>query len=441
MNRSVSREDTRFMTSISEAMLEQTPRSARLLLWGMALFVLLAIIWANWAQLDEISRGDGEIIPSSQLQVVQNLEGGIVSEILVHEGDLVEKGQVLLRIDDTRFSSSFNENRVRQYELQAKQLRLQAEADGGEFSPPEDFPSAYQHLLEREGNLYNARSREQRTSLQITRRQLEQRRQELQEALAKIDQLQSSYNLLLKEYNIMRPLLSEGVISEVEYLRTQRQVNDLKGELSGIRLSVPRIEAAIAEHESRLDEGELQFRTEARTELNEVSGELARLREAMEGMQDRITRTEVRAPVKGTVKELLVNTVGGVVQPGDDLLNIVPWEDRLLVEARIRPADIAQIHTGLPAMVKVSAYDFSIYGGLDARVVFVSPSTILDEEQQAFYRVRLETPNPYLGNIDKPLPLIAGMTVNVDILTGKKTVMDYLLKPILKARDRALTER
>ncbi|MFC6669387.1 HlyD family efflux transporter periplasmic adaptor subunit [Marinobacterium aestuariivivens] len=158
-------------------------------------------------------------------------------------------------------------------------------------------------------------------------------------------------------------------------------------------------------------------------------------------MQDRITRTEVRAPVKGTVKELMVNTVEGVVQPGDELLNIVPWEDRLLVEARIRPADIAQIRVGLPATVKVSAYDFSIYGGLDAKVVFVSPSTILDEEKKAFYRVRLETENPYLGNADKPLPLIAGMTVSVDILTGKKTIMDYLLKPILKARNRALTER
>ncbi|GGO83094.1 HlyD family type I secretion periplasmic adaptor subunit [Marinobacterium nitratireducens] len=441
MNRPVSRDDTRFMTSISEAMLEQTPRSARLLLWGMALFILLAIVWANWAQLDEISRGDGEIIPSSQLQVVQNLEGGIVSAILVHEGDLVEKGQVLLRIDDTRFSSSFNENRVREYELIAKQLRLQAEADGTELEMPADFPPAYQHMLDRERNLYNARVQELRTTLLITRRQLEQRRQELREARSRIDQLQSSYNLLLKEYNIMRPLVGEGVISEVEYLRTQRQVNDLKGELSATRLSIPRIESAIAEHESRLEEGELQFRTEARTELNEVSGELARLREAMQGMQDRITRTEVRAPVKGTVKELMVNTVGGVVQPGDDLLNIVPWEDRLLVEARIRPADIAPIKVGLPARVKVSAYDFSIYGGLDAKVVFVSPSTILDEEKKAFYRVRLETETPYLGNIEKPLPLIAGMTVSVDILTGKKTVMDYLLKPILKARDRALTER
>lgn len=429
------------MASISEAMLEQTPRSARVLLWAMALFVLLAIVWANVAELDEISRGDGEIIPSSQLQVVQNLEGGIVSEIMVHEGDLVEKGQVLLRIDDTRFSSSFNENRVREYELIAKQLRLQAEADGASFEVPDDFPAAYRHLLERERNLYNARTQELYTGQQITQRQLEQRRQELKEAHSRIDQLQSSYNLLLKELNIMRPLVGEGVISEVEYLRTQRQVNDLKGDLSATRLSVPRIESAIAEQESRLDEGELQFRTEARSELNEVSGELARLREAMEGMQDRITRTEVRSPVKGTVKELMVNTVGGVVQPGDELLNIVPWEDRLLVEARIRPSDIAQIRAGLPAVVKVSAYDFSIYGGLDARVVFVSPSTILDEEKQAYYRVRLETDNPYLGNSDKPLPLIAGMTVSVDIMTGKKTVMDYLLKPILKARNRALTER
>jgi adhesin transport system membrane fusion protein len=235
--------------------------------------------------------------------------------------------------------------------------------------------------------------------------------------------------------------VGEGVISEVEYLRLRRQVNDMKGELAGIRLSIPRIEAAISEHKGRLNEGELQFRSKARAELNEMSGELARLKETLQGMQDRITRTEVRSPVKGTVKQLLVNTVAGVVQPGDQLLNIVPWEDRLLVEARVRPADIAQIRVGLPATVKVSAYDFSIYGGLDATVEFVSPSTILDEEKRAYYLVRLETTQPYLGSQDKKLPLIAGMTVSVDILTGKKTVMDYILKPILKARDRAFTER
>jgi adhesin transport system membrane fusion protein len=441
MNRIAKQQDTQFMTSISEAMLEQTPRSARVLLWVMALFVLLALLWANWAELDEISRGDGEIIPSSQLQVVQNLEGGIVSEILVREGDLVERGQVLLRIDDTRFSSAFNESQVREYELVAKLARLQAEADGTPFVAPENYPLEFTLQLERERNLYRAREQELRANLATTERQLEQRRQELREARSKEGQISSSYNLLLQELDIMQPLVGEGVISEVEYLRLRRQVNDMKGELAGIRLSVPRIEAAIAENRSRLNEGELQFRSKARAELNEMSGELARLKETLQGMQDRITRTEVRSPVKGTVKQLLVNTVEGVVQPGDELLNIVPWEDRLLVEARVRPADIAQIRLGLPARVKVSAYDFSIYGGLDATVEFVSPSTILDEEKRAYYLVRLETGQPYLGNADKKLPLIAGMTVNVDILTGKKTVMDYILKPILKARDRAFTER
>ncbi len=441
MKNAIKPQDTQFMTSISEAMLEQTPRSARLLLWVMALFVLLAIVWANWAELDEISRGEGAIIPSSQLQVVQNLEGGIVSEILVREGDLVERGQVLLRIDDTRFASSFNENQVREFELMTKLVRLQAEADGGTFATPENFPPAFLLQLERERNLYRAREQELRANLSVTERQLEQRRQELREAKSKEGQISSSYNLMLQELKIMEPLVGEGVISEVEYLRLRRQVNDLKGELAGIRLSVPRIEAAISEHKSRLNEGELQFRAKARAELNEMSGELARLKQTLEGMQDRITRTEVRAPVKGTVKQLLVNTVAGVVQPGDQLLNIIPWEDRLLVEARVRPADIAQIRVGLPATVKVSAYDFSIYGGLGAKVEFISPSTILDEEKQAYYLVRLETEQPYMGTADRKLPLIAGMTVSVDILTGKKTVMDYILKPILKARDRAFTER
>ena len=172
-----------------------------------------------------------------------------------------------------------------------------------------------------------------------------------------------------------------------------------------------------------------------------MAAEISRLNQALTGMNDRIDRAEVKSPVKGTVKQLLVNTVEGVVQPGDELLNIIPWEDKLLVEARIRPSDIANIVPGQPAIIKVSAYDFSIYGGVDAEVVFISPSTILDEEGESYYLVRLETNQPFIGTAGKELPLIAGMTVGVDVLTGKKTVMDYLLKPVLKAQNRALTER
>lgn len=441
MDKQVDKADLKYMSSVSEAMLEQTPAAARLLLWVMVLFVAIAIAWAANAPLDEISRGPGEVVPSRQLQVVQNLEGGIISDILVAEGDLVEKGQVLLRIDATRFASSFNENKVREFELVAKAARLTAEAEGKEFAAPDDFPAEYRSTLDQERTLYRARKSELRANLDVLGQQVEQKKQELRQAKSKRSQLSGSYSLLRKELKITEPLFKEGVISEVEYLRLRRQVNDLSGELRDIRLSMPRIESTIAETQKKLDEATFRFESLARQELNETTSEIARLQEALDGMQDRITRTEVKAPVKGTVQQLLVNTIEGVVQPGDELLNIVPWEDRLLIEAELKPSDIANVTVGLPAVVKVSAYDFSIYGGVDARVAFVSPSTVLDEEGEPHYIVRLEADKPYVDGELKQLPLMTGMTVSVDILTGEKTVLDYLLKPILKARNAALTER
>ncbi|WP_372741863.1 HlyD family type I secretion periplasmic adaptor subunit [Neptunomonas sp.] len=434
-------DDLHYMPSVSEALLEQAPKGARTLLWCMVAFVVIAIIWASWATLDEISRGEGEIIPSKQLQVVQNLEGGIISQILVSEGELVEKGQVLLRIDDTRFASSFKESRVRELELLAKAARLRAEAAGQPFVVPEDFPEEYSSLVQQEETLHLARKNELNATLDILNQQIAQKRQELRQAESKATQLSRSYDLLNREMRITQPLVGEGVISEVEFLRLRRQVNDLAGELDGIRLSIPRIKSGMSETQQKLAEAEFQFISVSRAELNEVLSEAARLKEALGGMQDKITRTEVRSPVKGTVKQLLINTVEGVIQPGDELINIIPWEDTLLVEAKLKPSDIAQVSAGQRAIIKVSAYDFSIYGGVGAEVSFVSPSTVLDEEGLPHYIVRLKTDQPYIGKDQTRLPLISGMTVGVDILTGKKTVMDYLLKPILKGKNRALTER
>jgi adhesin transport system membrane fusion protein len=437
----VEKKDLQYMSSVSEAMLEQAPTGAKLILWAVAVFILLAIVWASWAQLDELSRGEGEIIPSQSLQVIQNLEGGIVAEILIKEGQLVEKGQVLMRIDDTRFSSSFKENKVRELELKAKAVRLEAESAGKDFEVPDDFPYEFESLIRQERSLFDARRREVDANVSVFEEQLFQKQQELIQAKSKRSQLSSSYSLLRQERDMTAPLVRDGIVSEVEYLRLKRQVVDLSGELNNIRLSLPRLTASVDETKGMLQEAKLKFQSIARSELNETLSEMARLKEALTGMQDKLSRTEIRSPVKGTIKELLFNTVNGVVQPGDEILNIIPWEDTLLVEAKLKPSDIAKVLKGQTAVIKVSAYDFGIYGGVDALVSTVSPSTVLNEEGQPFYIVRLTTNKPYIEKDNKKLPLIAGMTVSVDILTGKKTVMDYLLKPILKAKQSALTER
>ena len=437
----VEKKDLQYMSSVSEALLEQAPTGAKWLLWSVAFFVVLAIIWANWAELDELSRGEGEIIPSQQLQVIQNLEGGIVSQILVHEGDLVEKGQVLMRIDDTRFASSFKENKGRELELKAKAVRLKAESEGAEFVVPKDFPYEFQSVIRQEQSLYSARKRELMANVSVFEDQLRQKEQELVQAKSKRSQLGRSYNLLKQERDMTAPLVRDGVVSEVEFLRLKRQLSDLSGELNNIRLSLPRISSSLDETRGMLQEVKLKFQSFARSELNETLSESARLKEALTGMQDKLSRTEITSPVKGTIKELMFNTVNGVVQPGDEILNIIPWEDTLLIEAKLRPSDIAKVLKGQRAVIKVSAYDFSIYGGVDALVSTVSPSTVLNEKGEPFYIVRLTTDKPYIEKENKILPLIAGMTVSVDIMTGKKTVMDYLLKPILKAQQSALTER
>ena len=433
-------EDLDYANSVNQAILEQAPRGATLLLWAMALFLTAAVVWANWAELDEVVRGQGEIIPSKQLQVVQNLEGGIVSEILVREGDLVEAGQVVMRIEDQRFSSSVRENEVRYFELAAKLARLKAEADGAEYQSPNAMPAEYRSLEVEELALMRARADELASNLEVLTSQQNQKQQELIEAKSRLTQVSDSYQLLLRELEITEPLLKEGVISEVEFLRLKRQVNDLKGERSSIQLSLPRVEASVAEIEKRIKELGHQFKSTARSEYNELLAEQTRLEQALSGMQDRMRRTEVRSPLKGTVKEVMVNTVDGVVKPGDSLISVVPWEDKLIVEAKLSPADIGHLRVGQKAVVKVSAYDFSIYGGAPANLNYISASTFLNEKEEAYFLVRLETENSYLNEQQKLLPLMAGMTVSVDVLTGKKTVMDYLLKPILKAKNSALRE-
>ena len=289
--------------------------------------------------------------------------------------------------------------------------------------------------------LYRARRAALDSELEILRTEAEQREHELAELGNRLGQLERSHQLAIEELKITEPLAVKRVVPKVELLRLQRQLNDLAGELETTRLAVPRVESGLRGARRQIEERTLSFRAEAQRELNAVEAEAAVLAEAITAEADRVERTDVRSPVRGTIKQLLVNTVGGVIQPGEDLVEIVPLEDTLLVEARIRPADIAFLRPGQPAVVKVTAYDFSIYGGLDAIVEDISADTITDEHGDHFYRIRVRTTDSALDEAGQTLTIIPGMTTQVDILTGEKTVLDYLLKPILLARERALRER
>jgi len=434
--------DIEFMTDTRAAILLQTPRGGRVILWAMVLFLASALAWANWAKLDEITSGNGQVIPSGQVQVVQNLEGGILASILVQAGDLVEEGQVLLHIDDTRFSSSLRETRQQYLALKAKAARMLAEATVSDFVPPPEVVKEQPSLMRQERALFNSKKSELNANREILVEQNEQLKQELAELGARRSQLRRSLNLIKKELEMTRPLVAAGATSEVEVLRLERQVNDLKGDLRAATLGVPKVKSKQKEIEKKIAELEVRFRREAQVELNDVNAELLKLKETSVALEDRVSRTSVRSPVKGTVKQLMVNTVGGVVQPGMELVEIVPLDDSLLIEAKVRPKDIAFLHPGQHTTVKITAYDFAIYGGLDGTLEHISADTIREEgEEESFYLVRIRTKKTQLGGEAKPLPIISGMQAEVNIMTGKKTVLEYLLKPVLRAKEKALTER
>lgn len=434
-------EDIDLATDIRTSILAQTPRGGRAILWMVLVLFVLAIVWASVSEIEEVTRGDGKVIPSSQIQVVQNLEGGILSEILVNVGSLVKKGQLLLRIDETRFSSSFQQNRVKYLAYKAKAARLQAEANNTPFEVPQEVTAESPEIGAREQELFESRKREFQSSMAIHQEQINQRRQELKELNTKLGELNRTNALLQKELELTRPLVAEGAVSEVEVLHLERQASQMQGEIETIKETIPKARSRYQEAQLALNEVKLAFFNKAKAELNEVLSQLEEVSATGVALEDRLNRTSVRSPVNGTINRLLVSTVGGVIQPGMDLIEIVPLEDTLLIEARIKPADIAFLRPNQEAIVKFTAYDFTIYGGLDATLEHISADSITDDQGNSFYLVRLRTKKSYLGPESDPLPIIPGMVASVDILTGKKTILSYILKPVLRAKYMALRER
>jgi adhesin transport system membrane fusion protein len=410
-------------------------------LWVTAGFFLTAVIWAYFSPLDEITRAQGQVSPSSQMQIIQSLEGGIISNILVSEGDIVEKGQVLMIIDDTQFSSNFKESQVKTLALQVKIARLTAETNGTPFIISKDLDEAAGNMDEDENELYKSRQRDLKLKIEIAQNEIQSTEQEVAELKRRQEQLKISHNLVSKELSLTYPLAKSGAVSQVDVLRLERTVNDLKGEVESNELALPKLQANLEATKKKIDEITTNFRTDARMQLNDARAALKSLFESNLALADRVARTSIRSPVKGTVNQIKIKTIGGIIQPGQDMMEIVPLEDSLLIEAEVRPADIGFINLNMQAMVKLTAYDFSIYGGLKAKVVHISADTILNEKKEGFYVVKLRTDKNYLEHNNKKLPIITGMRASVDILTGKKSVLDYVFKPILKAKQNALTER
>lgn len=434
-------DDTRFMGELRAAVTQKPRMTANLLLGSIIVFVIFVVIWAANAPLDEVTRGMGRVIRSSQLKVIQNLEGGLVSSIAVAEGEVVEVGQVLLTIDDTQARSRVSEDKVKLTAMEVLISRLKAEIAG---RPPE-FSEALQvragDYIANEMALYQARRSELKQAINVLKKQKEQKHQELLELSSRISGLEESYKLGKQQLDMLEKVVKRGASPRMELVKLQREVVGLKNELSSSRNSIPRVKASLEEVDEQISERIAAFKSTALKELNEAITNHKALEQNMLASEDRLSRTAVVSPVRGIVKQLLINTIGGVVQPGMDLVEIVPEDESMLVEARVRPSEIAFLHIGQKAKVKLTAYDYAVYGTLDAELEHVSADTITDENGESFFEIRVRTEKKFMGDGEEVMPIMPGMVAEVDVLTGKKTVLEYLMKPIVRARQRAFSER
>ncbi|MGF6225224.1 HlyD family type I secretion periplasmic adaptor subunit [Pseudomonas frederiksbergensis] len=430
------------LPEVNKALIEDAPRVVRLTIWAIIGFFVFLMLWANFAVIDEVTKGDGKAIPSSKIQKIQNLEGGIVSELFVTEGQIVEAGAPLIRLDDTRFASNVGETEADRLSMLLRVERLSAEVDDRALNFPADVLKAVPVQAASEESLYISRRQQLYDEIGGLKEQLIQRQQELREFTSKQSQYRNALSLQRQEINMSEPLVAQGAVSPVEVLRLKRAEVETRGQLDATTLAIPRAESAIKEVQRKIDETRGKFRSEALTQLNEARTDLNKAQATGKALEDRVSRTLVTSPVRGIVNKLLVNTIGGVIQPGSDLVEIVPLDDTLLVEAKIRPQDIAFLHPGQDATVKFTAYDYTIYGGLKAKLEQIGADTITDEDKKTtYYIIKLRTERSHLGTDEKPLLIIPGMVASVDIITGKKTVLSYLLKPIIRARAEALHER
>ncbi len=433
--------DYQFMRSLSTAVLEDSPRKLRFILMFWLITVVALLLWAAFAPIDELVRGGGKVIPGGENQMIQHLEGGILSEIMVKEGQRVKENDILLKVDNVKSAANYESSQYKWAELRARIVRLRAEARGGSFSPTQDDMAKIPRQIMEERSLYLSNQDRLRSQIQGLRDQYVQKQNEKLEVQGRISEQKRALALIREEVAISEPMVAQGIKPKIEFLKLQREMSHISEQYNALLASIPRINAAMSQINSKIRETQSEFRMKAQQDLNQAETEYSRVNVESSALADQVTRTDIRSPINGIVQRLYVNTIGGVIKPGDNLVEIVPTEGGLLIEAKIKPSDIAFIYPGQKSVVKVTAYDFSIYGSLDGKVVTISPDTVIDKNDNVYYIVKIKTNKKYLGSPEKPLKIIPGMMVNVDIVTGQKTILEYILKPILKAKQYTFTER
>lgn len=411
----------------------------RLAVLACAVLLLLLLVWSVFAPIDMVVRGTGRIVASEHNQVIQHLEGGIVSSILVREGAAVKKGQTLISISDVRANADLGEGRVKILGLRAKIARLTAEASGASaLQMPVDLDRA-DPAVQSEQAAFAARGAKLSQELSVLREQSAQRQAELGEAVSRQKSLGSELDLAQRQYKLIHGMFERNAASQLEDIQAQARTQDAQSKLSATNAMIPRLNAAIAEAQAKMGEAASRFRSDARTELTAAETELARLQEEIKSRNDRVSRSEVKAPMDGVVNRVMINTIGGVVKPGDPIIEMTPSDDKLVIEAKISPSDRAQLMTGARARVKVSAYDYGVYGAMEGVVTEVSADTVPEERGERFYRVKIEVTRG-AGELQRHLALMPGMTATADMIVGRRTVWQYLMSPLSRFSQSAMRE-
>lgn len=455
--RGLGAEDLRFANEVDAALSRRPRFGVRLLSLTVAFMFLILIIWAAFSSLDEVTHAEGQVVGSQRTQTIQNLEGGIIRSINVHEGEIVEKGAVLAQLDNQVAHSSYRDSMSKAVENSLALIRLEAELTDREPEYPKDLRrwlttrigvpidqttlARAREMQRDDANTYKSRQDLLSADLEGLSSQLQQRLQEVEEEEARLKQLRQSLDLAVQQRDTGAELLRRRNFAKMEYLNLESRVVDLKGQIEQLASSIPKARAAAEEIRKKMDSRYAEQHSNISQEISKRRLELTSLKETLSAGGDRVTRTELHAPVRGTIKQVYLNTVGGVVKPGEPIMDLVPLDDTLLVEARVRPQDVAFLRPGQDVMVKISAYDFSIYGGLPGKLESISADTIEDRRGDFHYLVKVRTKDNALAHNNELLPIIPGMMATADILIGKKTVLDYLMKPILKAKQNALRER
>lgn len=430
---------------MSRPVADTPPFMARMIVGLVAAFIVMFLAWAAIAEIDEIARGEGKVIPVSKTQIVQSSEAGVVETIAVQVGQVVRKGELIVQLNNTTTESTLGESVAKARALGAKVARLALEEAGSydvAFVCPEEVLSVASKVCENEERLFAANKAAYVNKAGVLRERVRQRENELSEAQANIVRLEQNIAQATRQYDLMSPLAKKGLVAQTELIALERELTDQRGQITVYQESLERLRGAVEEARLQVEELALQLRQQALTEKAQTLAELSVIDETIRGATDRVSRTDIRSPVDGIVNTLEVNTIGAYVDPGTVVAGIVPTADTLLVEAKISPRDVAFVTRGQKAIVKITAYDFSIFGGLEGEVTNVSADSIVDKEKgETFYLVQVKTDQSELMRNGKSYPIIPGMVASAEIMTGRKTILSYLMKPINKAQSVALTER